>query len=458
MSAADPTLSSANDAATHHVPDEERLERAGIAALQRRKLGAMLSEVLASNAFYRRKFAGIPFDASTEPLERLPFTVRADLEQDQAAHAPYGTNLTYPLDRYCRYHQTSGSGGGGGGKPMRWLDTAASWAWWKRLWGIIYRAAGVTPADRLMFPFSFGPFIGFWAAFDGATHLGNLCIPAGGLSTQARLRMMLDNQATVVCCTPTYALRMAEVAQAEGIDLPKSNVRALIVAGEPGGSIPEVRGRIEAAWGARVFDHTGMTEMGALSFECAQNRGTGVHVIESEFIAEVIHPRTLQPVPHGEIGELVLTNLGRWGSPLIRYRTGDQVRLIRPEKPCACGRWFARLEGGILGRVDDMFIVRGNNVFPAAIEAVLRRFPEIAEFRCEVISSGALTQVKLEIEPLASNLASDRSELCGRIERAVHAALSFRPDVVLVPRDSLPRFEMKSNRFVRRNGPVAGIG
>jgi phenylacetate-CoA ligase len=453
---ADPTVSPADaPPRTFHVPDEERLDRAGIAALQRRKLGAMLNEVLASNAFYRRKFAGIHFDATTDPLEKLPFTVRADLEQDQVAHAPYGTNLTYPLERYWRYHQTSGSGGG---KPMRWLDTGESWAWWKKLWGIIYRAAGVTPSDRMMFPFSFGPFIGFWAAFDGATHLGNLCIPAGGLSTQARLRMMLDNEATVVCCTPTYALRMAEVAQAEGIDLAGSKVHSLIVAGEPGGSIPEVRGRIEAAWGARVFDHTGMTEMGALSFECAQNRGTGVHITESEFIAEVIDPRTLQPVPHGEIGELVLTNLGRWGSPLIRYRTGDQVRLVRPEKPCACGRWFARLEGGILGRIDDMFIVRGNNVFPTAIEAVLRRFPEIAEFRCEVTNSGALAQVKLEIEPLASNLAAEGSELCGRVGRAVQAALSFRPDVVLVPRDSLPRFELKSKRFVRRTGPVAGLG
>jgi phenylacetate-CoA ligase len=440
---------------TFHVPDEERLDIAGIEALQRRKFGAMLTEVLASNPFYRRKFEHVRPDAGSVPLERLPFTVRAELEQDQVDNPPYGTNLTYPLHRYCRYHQTSGSGGG---KPMRWLDTAESWAWWKQLWGIIYRAAGVTPADRLLFPFSFGPFIGFWAAFDGATHLGNICIPAGGLSTLARLRMMLDNEATVVCCTPTYALRMAEVARAEGIDLVNSKVRALIVAGEPGGSIPEVRTRIESAWGARVFDHTGMTEMGALSFECAQNRGTGVHITESEFIAEVIDPRTLQPVSHGEIGELVLTNLGRWGSPLIRYRTGDQVRLVRPERPCACGRWFARLEGGILGRVDDMFIVRGNNVFPTAIEAVLRRFPEIAEFRCEVTSSGALAQVKLEIEPRVSDIEGGGSELCGRVGRAVQAALSFRPDVVLVPRDSLPRFEMKSKRFVRRVGPVAGLG
>lgn len=429
----------------YHVPDEERLDRAGVANLQQRKLTVMFSAVLASNAFYRQKYAALG-DPVSAPIENLPLTSRAELEQDQLEHPPYGTNHTYPLDRYCRYHQTSGSGG----KPMRWLDTRESWAWFKRCWAVIYRAAGVTPADRVMFPFSFGPFVGFWAAFDGAAELGNLCIPAGGLSTHARLRMMLDNEATVVCCTPTYALRMAEVAREEGLDLPGSKVWALIVAGEAGGSIPEVRTQIEQAWGARVFDHHGMTEMGPVSFECAQSRGTGVHITETEFIAEVIDPQTLEPVPDGEPGELVLTNLGRWGSPLIRYRTGDQVRLTRGR--CACGRWFARAEGGILGRIDDMFTVRGNNVFPAAVEAVLRRFAEIAEFRLEVTNSagvgGALAQVKLEIEPQPNVI--DGVELCGRVGRAVQGALSFRPEVVAVPPGSLPRFEMKAKRFVRR--------
>jgi phenylacetate-CoA ligase len=243
------------------------------------------------------------------------------------------------------------------------------------------------------------------------------------------------------------------VARAEGIDLPSAKVRTLIVAGEPGGSVPEVRAAIEGAWGARVFDHTGMTEMGALSFECTQNRGTGVHVMENEFIAEVIDPNTLQNVADGETGELVLTNLGRWGSPLIRYRTGDQVRLVRNGPRCVCGRWFARLEGGILGRVDDMFIVRGNNVFPTAVEAVLRRFPEIAEFRCEVTNSGALAQVRLEIEPQPQ--AVDGAELCRRVGLAVQGALSFRPEVVTVPAGSLPRFELKARRFVKRTSQTA---
>jgi phenylacetate-CoA ligase len=436
-------------------PEEESLDPPGIVALQRRKLGEMLVEVLAHNAFYRAKLGSIAFDARSDPLDRLGFTTRAELERDQVAHPPFGTNLTYPLEQYSRYHQTSGTGG----RAMRWLDTRQSWDWFARCWGVILRAAGVTRSDRVLFAFSFGPFVGFWGAFEGATSLGALCLPGGGMSTSARLKMMIENQATVVCCTPTYALRIAEVAAAEGIDLAASSVRTLIVAGEPGGSIPETRSRIESAWGARVIDHTGMTEMGAVTFECAPRPGEGVHVIESEYIAEVIDPRTLTEVAGGQTGELVLTNLGRWGSPLIRYRTGDQVRLTRGTR-CACGRCFARLEGGILGRVDDMFVVRGNNVFPTAVEAVLRRFPELAEFRLTVHEDGALTQVSLEIEPAREFAAAGElggsQLLCQRVSGAIQQALSFRADVTAVPPGALPRFELKARRFVRKRNVADG--
>jgi phenylacetate-CoA ligase len=430
---------------------EQWLDRVGILALQRRKLAAMFGAVRATNPFYRQKLADARIPAGCETIEALPFTTRAELEADQAAHPPFGTNLTYPLSCYSRYHQTSGTGG----RPVRWLDTVESWGWFKRCWRYIYRAAGVGVApgggreDRLLFPFSFGPFIGFWAAFESAASMGLLTIPAGGLSTTARLRMLLDNEVTVVCCTPTYALRMAEVAAEQNIDLARSAVRALFVAGEPGGNIPETRSRIESAWGARLFDHSGMTEMGAVSFECAENPG-GLHVTESEFIAEVVDPETLKPLPDGSTGELVLTNLGRWGSPLIRYRTGDQVRLTRADDSkgrCACGRWFARLEGGILGRIDDMFIVRGNNVFPTAVEAVIRRFPEVAEFRLTVLEGGPLTQVRLEIEP-AAGVAPDG--LVARVAHSVQESLSFRADVAHVPPGTLPRFEMKAKRFVKK--------
>jgi phenylacetate-CoA ligase len=413
-----------------------------LAQLQQHKLSVLLRAVVASNPFYQRKLGALKWDAERDSLSQLPFTTRGELESDQTDHPPFGTNLTFPLDRYSRFHQTSGTHG----SPMRWLDTAESWRWFETCWATILDAAGVMPGDRLFFPFSFGPFVGFWAAFEGAAAMGRLCIPGGGMSTERRLRMILDNQATVIFCTPTYALRMADVAAELKIDLPASSVRMLIVAGEAGGSIPGTRQKIEQAWGARVFDHSGMTEIGAVTFECLENPGSGFHVIESEFIAEVIDSTSGQPVPDGSVGELVLTNLGRIGSPLIRYRTGDQVRLSR--SGCPCGRNFARLEGGILGRVDDMLVVRGNNVFPTAVESVLRGFPELAEFRMTVFDQGPLAQVKLELEPTPQ--CADNA-LGAQVERALQTAFSFRAEVLLVKPGTLPRSEMKSQRFVRQS-------
>jgi phenylacetate-CoA ligase len=425
----------------HQVANEETLDREGIAALQRRKLADMLGEVLATNPFYRQKLMGVPFDAAYVSLDHLPFTTRAEIQQDQLDHPPYGTNLTYARERYVRLHQTSGSTA----TPLRWLDTADSWAWFKGSWKTLYRAAELRSEDRLVFPFSFGPFIGFWGGFEAAAEIGYLVLAAGGMTTSARLRYLLDNEATVVCCTPTYALRLAEVAEAEGLRLPDSPVRALIVAGEPGGNIPAVRARIESAWDARVFDHAGMTEIGAYGFECVEAPG-GMHVLESEFIAEIIDPATAAPVGEGQEGELVLTNLGRWGSPLIRYRTGDQVRLIRNR--CACGRWFARLEGGILGRIDDMLVVRGNNVFPSAVEGVLREFREVGEFSLVVERAQSLAELEIEVESVA---AADSAGLAERIAERIRDRLLFRPKVTVVPAGTLPRSEMKSRRVVRRD-------
>ncbi|HWL95617.1 MAG TPA: N-methyl-L-tryptophan oxidase [Phycisphaerae bacterium] len=427
------------------VPAEETQSPEQIVALQREKLAAMLRAILPTNRFYRSKLGDLfPNPESIAPNSvdhaMIPFTTRAELEQDQAAHPPYGSSLTYPLSAYSRFHQTSGTGGA----PMRWLDRAADWAWWKKLWAIVYRAAGVTPADRFVFPFSFGPFIGFWAAFESAVELGNLCLPAGGMTTKARLQFILENEVTVVCCTPTYAIRMAQVAAEEAINLKASKVRMFIVAGEPGGSIPATRQRIESVWGARVFDHAGMTEMGAYAFECIEAPG-GIHITESEFIAEVIDPVTSQAVADGVAGELVLTNLGRWGKPLVRYRTGDFVRLVR--EPCPCGRSVARLVGGLLGRIDDMVTIRGNNVFPPAVEAILRRFDGVVEYLVEVDTSAALCDLRIRIEAAPT---ADGKMLATDIANAVRDALNFRPVVELAAAGSLPRFEMKANRWRRQ--------
>ena len=426
----------------YYNPEEETLERPALEQLQRRKLAALLARVRADNAFYRRKFQDTACDPAGGELEMLPLTTRAELEQDQTDHPPFGSDLTFPLGDYVRLCQTSGSSGG---RPMRWLDTAESWDWCKRCWGIVYTAAGVTPGDRLFFPFSFGPFLGFWSGFDAAGSLSTLAIPGGGMTTTARLKLILDLGITVVCCTPTYAQRMAEVAEYEKIDIASSAVRLIIVAGEPGGSVPEIRVRIESAWNARVFDHSGMTEIGPLGFQCPDHPGS-LHLIESECIAEVIDPQTLRTVANGEIGELVITNLGRLGSPVIRYRTGDQVRITRER--CSCGRSYALAHRGILGRTDDMICVRGINVFPNALEAIIRQIRHVAEFRIEAYDSASLTQLAVEIEPVP--VAANDPGLALRVEQVIQDTLSLRVDVRLVPPGTLPRFEMKARRFIRR--------
>jgi phenylacetate-CoA ligase len=311
-----------------------------------------------------------------------------------------------------------------------------------RCWGIKYDMISLTPADRLFFPFSFGPFIGFWAAFEAAARKGNLVLPTGGMTSVARLRFLIEHRATIVCCTPTYALRLAQVALEEKIHLASSAVHTLIVAGEPGGSVPATRQRIEKAWGARVYDHTGMTEIGSLGMECTENPG-GVHLLETECIPEVIDPATGGQVPPGREGELVLTNLGRWGSPLIRYRTGDRV-LVDPD-PCPCGRPWLRLKGGILGRTDDMLFIRGNNVYPSTLEGIIRRFAEVEEFRLIIDQTGPMTSLLIELDGSRAGAG-----LAERVQHAIRDELLFRPEVQLVPPGTLPRAEMKSQRVVRK--------
>ncbi len=426
---------------TFFDPTSETLDRELLAAHELRRFQQLLAEVLPTNRFYARKLAGVRQVRSWEEFRALPFTTKSELADDQADHPPFGTNLTYPLHRYVKLHQTSGTTGKA---PIRWLDTEESWQWWARLWGHVYRGAGVGPGDRVFFAFSFGPFIGFWAAYEGARTVGAMAIPGGGMQTEQRLQALIGCGATVLCCTPTYALRLAEAAERAGIDLASGPVQATIHAGEPGASIPQVRERIERAWGARCFDHTGLTEVGATGFTCQEQ--AGVHLIESEFIVEAVNPVSAQPVAPGQRGELVVTNLGRPGMPLIRYRTGDLAEVV--EEPCGCGRTFARLAGGILGRADEMLVVRGVNVFPSAIEGVLREFPAIAEFRVEVSRVNQMDELRLLVEPLP-DAAEAEVELAQRVAEALRHRLLLRVPCQVLPPGSLPRFELKAKRVVR---------
>ncbi len=431
------------------MPWQNPKSRKQIETDQLARLRALIAALIPDNCFYTPRFqqSGITpdIDSLDAFTQRMPFTTKQDLVDDQQAKPPYGSNLTYPFERYTRYHQTSGTTR----KPVRWLDTHEGWQWMLDNWARVFEAAGVGVGDRVMFTFSFGPFLGFWTAFECATQRGCLCIPGGGLSSEGRLHMILDNAATVLCCTPTYAIRLAEAAAEHGIDLVQSQVKKIIVAGEPGGSIPAVRQRIERLWpGATVIDHHGMTEIGPVSYQNPDDV-TLLHCIEDSYLVEVIDVLSGKPLDRNKpdaMGELVLTTLGREGSPLLRYRTGDLVKPVWP------AQGDMALRGGVLGRTDDMVVVRSVNVFPSAVEEVMRGFEEVAEYRVEVRTVRAMTelymQVELKDDAVGPGLPG-QTDQAQQIETAIKAALSFRVPVEIVDAGTLPRFEMKAKRWVR---------
>ena len=410
--------------------------RPALDALKLDRLRGLVRTILPHNRFYADKLARVDTAGikSLADLAAWPFTSKEELVEAGADGRP--ANLTWPADRYVRCHQTSGTHG----RPLPAFDTAADWAWWMECWREILARGGVGPGDRVLVAASFGPYAGFWSGFEGALAAGAMAIPGGGLSTRGRIELARSLRATVLLATPSYALHLAEVAAADKVAPASLGVRLLIVAGEPGGSVPAVRRRLADLWAAEVLDHAGATEVGP--WGVGDLRGPGLDVLEPWFHPEFISTETGAAAGQGELSELVLTTLGRAGAPVIRYRTGD---LVRPQWPSAddvtagaCP--WVRLAGGILGRTDDMLVIRGVNVFPGAIDDIVRGFPEVVEYRVVVRGRDSLDELVVEIE--------DRLAAPERVAREFQVRLGLRVDVQAVPPGSLPRFEGKARRIV----------
>jgi phenylacetate-CoA ligase len=420
----------------------ETLDPARRRERQDEKLRRLMAE-LPKNAFYRRKLAADGADPravrSCADLGALPFTRKSELLASQEARPPYGDLLTYPLSEYRYLHQTSGTSG----KPLLWLDDEDGWQTWLRCWGHVLRGAGVTAEDVVFCAFSFGPYVAHWSSLAGARAIGALTLPGSGMSSLHRLERILEHRVTVLLSTPTYALHLAEVAAEHGLDLAGSAVRTTIHAGEPGASVPNVKRRIEEVWGARAFDHAGATEVGAWGFDCGTDVGA-VHLNELEFFFEVVDPETGDAVADGARGELVVTTLGRNGMPVVRYRTGDLV--VRVGEPCACGRTLARIEGGVLGRADDMLIVRGVNVFPGAIDNLMRGVPQVVEYEVEVRRRQALDDLLIRVETAPGE---DFEAVAAVLRGGFRSNLGIRVAFASVEAGSLPRYELKARRFKR---------
>ncbi len=428
-------------------PRHETMPRERIEALQARKLANLVAWVEKSNPYHaaRLREAGVTAASikSLADLRRIPFFTREDWMQGQASSPPFGPILAAPIEAAMRYHLTSGTTGK---TPIRVLDSMKDWEWITECWCYAFWGFGVRPSDRVFFAFSYGSFVGFWGAHYACEKMGCLVLPGGNMTTEGRVRQIFDMGATVICSTPTYALRMAQEAQTMGLDLANGPVKRIILSGEPAGSIPATKALIEKQWGAKAADTAGMTELGTIMmFECEAQPG-GAHVIEDHYIEEVIDPDTGEPLPYGEQGERVVTSFGRGFIPVLRYRTRDLVLKV-PGSNCPCGRTFDLYEGGIRGRVDDMKLVRGTNVYPRAVEAIVREHPAVDEFQIRLWTEDSIRdeiEVIVELPNLDDAAAAKLMAALGRQLAESHEGL--RIGVRRGEAGSLPRFELKAKR------------
>lgn len=429
-------------------PATERLARPDLEALQLRKVRRLLVWAKEHSPFWRDKLAGID-PASIRTLEDfrcVPFLTKEELLADQASAPPYGTAITCSPDLAVAYHHTSGTTGNA---PLRVFETRRDWDWGADAWARALYAFGVRSADVVYFPFGYGPFIGFWGAHYAVQKIGAMAVAGGAQTTEHRIRQIIDTRATVVVATPSYALRLATVAEEMGVDLARDTaVELLLHAGEPGASIPATKRLIEQKWGALAGDFAGMTETAGISaFECSARSG-GIHIAEDHFLEEVVDPTTGAPVENGKRGERITTGLGIGSLPILRYRTHDLVVRV-PAETCTCARSFDLYQGGIIGRTDDMRIVRGTNVHPSAVEGIVRCFPEIREFRILLTRTMEQDEINVQIEPRAEVPMAVVEGLAQRIRGELgYAHEGLRFGVEIVEQGTLPVFDLKARRLV----------
>ena len=431
-------------------PKNETLPREQLTALQLLKLQRLCAWAYAKTPFHRRRFDAAGFHPdqlqSLDDLRRIPFMTREEWMESLLATPMFGDLLATDPRHAIRYHLTSGTTGR---TPIRVLDSMKDWEWIAEMWGYGLWGFGIRPEDTVYFAFGYGSFIGFWGAHYACEKIGALVIPGGAQTTEARIKQIVELEVTTVASTPTYALNMWQKAREMGIDLAKdSRVNKLILSGEPAGSIPAAKRQLEEAWGAKAGDTAGMTEVGTIMiFECAHQPG-GTHIIEDHFIEEVLDPAGDAPVGYGELGERVVTSFGRGFIPVIRYRSKDMVMKV-PAATCTCGRTWDIYDGGIRGRWDDMKLIRGTNVYPRAVEAIIREYPAIDEFQIYVWRKHDLQDeitIKVEIKPGQESEWSSLHHKLGKDLALAHEGLRF--NIERMDYGTLPRFELKAKRLI----------
>jgi phenylacetate-CoA ligase len=420
--------------------------------LQLAKFKRLISWAYQKSPYYRELYreAGLkPADIHTwDDVRRVPQTDKACLNQAQETEPfPYGRRLCVPLTNVAEFRQTSGTTG----SPVYQADTWQDWEWWSEAWCYILWSQGYRPADRVFIPFGYNIFVAFWAGHYAAEKLGCEVVPGGVLDTAARILKIRELKATALMGTPTYILNMAHTALDKlNIDPAELTVERITCAGEPGASIPSTKKRMEDAWGAKVFDHAGATEIGAWGYECIDQPG-GIHANEGMFLVE------LEDIVTGEIidepnrpGKMIITALDRQAQPCIRFDSKDIIEWSAD--PCSCGRSYRLVKGGVQGRVDDITKVKGVLLSPTAIEEVVRGFPELSdEYEVVVDRNGDTESITLKIE-LNPDAGADTDVVLPKLKNELRLKVNLGFKVEVHPAGSLPRYEGKARRFKDRRG------
>ncbi|MDB5731709.1 MAG: coenzyme ligase [Variovorax sp.] len=427
--------------------EAETWSRDRIESFQLDALRRQLQRVGETSNHYRRVFAEVGFRPgdlkSLADLRRLPFTRKSDYVKGLEAEPPFGSMAAVKPGEAVRVHFSSGTTA----RPAPVLWTQADIDRWASLYARYLYAQGLRRGDVFQCMFNYAWFVGGLGATLAAQHVGALVIPASSGDTQRQIETIFQYGSRCVIGTPSFMAHMAEAAEKLGRDLTQSTVQMVCVGGEPGASIPGTRERIERQWGAKMFDCYGALECQPIGWDTAAQLGP---TLAEDFIyVEVLHPETEEPVADGERGVLVLTHLDKQACPLVRWWTGDMV--VRDSRPAPDGRTHARLSGGVLGRADDMLIIRGVNLFPSAVEDIVRAFPGLSNEYLLVLDdsvkdphTGFLTGVRLRVER-ENDSSADLGE---RLSQRLREKLQVRFHVEVVEAGTLPRTIHKATRVV----------
>ncbi|MEJ2588375.1 MAG: phenylacetate--CoA ligase family protein [Deltaproteobacteria bacterium] len=436
-----------SDDSRYWNPVLETLPHETLRGLQVKKFRRIFKWAYVHSKFHRALYdaAGVkPEDIrSIEDIRAVPKVEKAMMRDIQRKDPfPYGDALCVPLEEVSEFRQTSGTTG----QPVYQADTWADWEWWSECWAFILWAQGYRPTDRVFIPFGYNIFVAFWAGHYAAEKIGAEVVPGGVLDTQARILKIDELKATAMMATPTYVLGMAATARDKmGLDPASMGIRRITCAGEPGASIPTTKKRMEEAWGAKVYDHAGATEIGAWCYECDAQPG-GLHVNEALFLVEIMDVDTGEYIEApGRRGKMIITAFDRLAQPCVRFDSKDIIEWAAD--PCPCGRTFRLIKGGVVGRADDITKVKGVLLSPSAIEEVVRGMEGLGdEFEVIVDKVGDTDRITLKVELLPDHKNS-RPDIEGKLKDQLRLKTNLGYNLEFHDVGTLPRYEVKAKRF-----------